>query len=42
MLREVEADIGAIIDVQPIKHICLVGNNRARVQGIAPMNCAKE
>ena len=25
---------GTIIDVAPIKHICLVGNNRAPVQGI--------
>jgi hypothetical protein len=25
---------GALIDVPPIKHICLVGNNRAPVQGI--------
>ena len=26
---------GALIDVPPIKHICLVGNNRAPVQGIS-------
>jgi hypothetical protein len=32
-LQGVGENIGAIIDVQPIKHICLVGNNRAPVQG---------
>src|SRR5882672_5534159 len=28
----------AIIDVRPIKHICLVGTNRAGVQGTGPRN----
>ena len=28
-------NIGAIIEVRAIKHICLVGNNRAAVQGTA-------
>ena len=27
---------GAIIDLRPIKHICLVGNNCARVHGTHP------
>ena len=27
--------MGALIDVRPIKHICLVGNNCAPVQGTA-------
>jgi hypothetical protein len=25
---------GRVIDAKPIKHICLVGNNRAPVQGL--------
>ena len=31
--RILEWNSGAIIDVLPIKHICLVGTNRATVQG---------
>ena len=32
--RMPEWSMGALIDVAPIKHICLVGNNRAPVQGL--------
>jgi hypothetical protein len=33
IFEQYAGNIGAIIDVRPIKHICLVGNNCAPVQG---------